>query len=392
MRKTTLINWHIIVLVIAWAVIHTLLFRYYGVRDLFDASGYVRGADFLIEHGRFEDIHHVFYAVPVCLLAFFRLIFPQQLLPFLIFQSILSGLATLSIYRTGATAFNDTRAGFLSGILFLVWWDNIQWNTVTMTESLFCTFTCFLLYLLVHFEGKRSQYYLTFGLMAFILFIRPTSIVILLGAIAFFFQYEWSRRVPTVLEKISTIVLGLVIAGSGATLMFTQWDFTDQYKRGNIVTYMDTLEGAKLYEDGLRIDTEELDLPPGDLPVIQKMVYFFIHNPVHFVYAGLVKIWFLLMAIRPYYSPAHNSYLVIWMTGIYFLSYFGWRKLRASQAKIFVISVILVNCLLIGISTVDWDNRFYIPMEPGIVILAGGGGIVLLDWIRNQVGIRIDDK
>lgn len=35
--------------------------------------------------------------------------------------------------------------------------------------------------------------------------------------------------------------------------------------------------------------------------------------------------------------------------------------------------MIIVNCGLIAISTVDWDNRFYIPMEPGLVLLAGGG-------------------
>lgn len=373
------------ILLVGWAAVHTMLFWHFGVRTLFDASDYMRGADFLIAHGRFEDIHHVFYAVPVGLLALFRLVFPEQLLPFLFFQSVLSGMAILSIYSSGTKAFNDSRAGFLSGILFLLWWDNIQWNTVTMTESLFCTFTCFLLYLLVHFEGKRSQYYLVFGLMFFILFIRPTSIVIVLGATAFLLHYEWSRRATTVFEKTATIMLGLLIAGTGATLMLTQWDFTDQYKRGNIVTYMDTLEGDNLYHNGLRIDPAGLDLPSEDLPAIRKMVYFFIHNPLHFFYAALLKIWFLVSALRPYYSLAHNSYLIVWMTGIYFLSYFGWRNTRLPQVNIFIVSVILVNCLLIGISTVDWDNRFYIPMEPGIVLLAGGGGIVLFDWMRNKV-------
>jgi hypothetical protein len=41
--------------------------------------------------------------------------------------------------------------------------------------------------------------------------------------------------------------------------------------------------------------------------------------------------------------------------------------------KYSVLATIVVNCLLVGISTVDWDNRFYIPMVPGIILMAGGG-------------------
>jgi hypothetical protein len=53
--------------------------------------------------------------------------------------------------------------------------------------------------------------------------------------------------------------------------------------------------------------------------------------------------------------------------------YVGFKNLQATPIKFFVLTLIIVNCGLIAISTVDWDNRFYIPMAPGIVLFAGGG-------------------
>jgi hypothetical protein len=77
------------------------------------------------------------------------------------------------------------------------------------------------------------------------------------------------------------------------------------------------------------------------------------------------------------------------MAGLYFLSFQGWRKASEATINVFIIPVIVVNCGLIAMSTVDWDNRFYIPMEPGIVLLAGGGGVMVSDWIRRKIGVAL---
>lgn len=390
MRQTTQHKYQIVTLIIVWAIVHGLLFWHFGIRTLFDSVNYVKWADYFLEEGMFEEVHHVFYAVPILLLASFRWLFPEQLLPFLIFQCLLSGVATLALYRSGSRAFNNTWAGFVSGILFLIWWDNIQWNIVMMTESLLCTFTCFVVYLLVNFEGRRFQYYFIIFLLSFIFFIRPTGIVIILGAITFLLRFHWTLLAAEPLKQFSIIALCLMIAFAGAFLMFAHWDFTDQYKRGNIVTYMDTLDGTDRYEGSLQLDTGGLKLASEELPAIQKMVYFIYNNPKHFFQAAVRKVWYLLTAIRPYYSKAHNYYLIGWMAFLYFLSFLGWRMLKASQISYFVISVVLANCILIAISTVDWDNRFYIPMEPGIVLLAGGGGVSAWNWIRKKM-YRLQD-
>jgi hypothetical protein len=70
---------------------------------------------------------------------------------------------------------------------------------------------------------------------------------------------------------------------------------------------------------------------------------------------------------------------------IYLSFFLGARKLWGQPILYFVLTIILTNCLLIGIATVDWDNRFYIPMEPGIVVICGGG----MAYLKNMFAERI---
>jgi len=385
MRQTGINKYHVVSLVIAWAVIHGILFWHFGIRTLYDSADYVKHAAFLIEHGKFEDTDQLFYAMPILFIAFSRWLFAQQLLPFLIFQIALSGIAVLALYRSAEKVFNNAWAGFLSGIIFLVWWDNIHWNITVMTESFFCSFTCFIVYLLVHFKGSRREHYIIFAFLTIIFFARPTGIIITLGVIAFLLHYHWRFLAANAVRKVSLIAGLLLMAYFSASLMFIQWDFTEQYRKGNIVTHMDTIEGSTLYEESLRLNTNDLEFAPDNSPAVVKIVYFIINNPRHFLMTASLKVWYLVSGIRPYYSTVHNSFTLVWMTAVYFFCYNGWRNSSAALINTFNLTVIVADCGLIAISTVDWDNRFYIPMEPSIVLLAGGGAMTLIELLKKKI-------
>jgi hypothetical protein len=55
------------------------------------------------------------------------------------------------------------------------------------------------------------------------------------------------------------------------------------------------------------------------------------------------------------------------------------------QHRVLSLVVMLANCALVGIATIDWDNRFYVPMPPGIVFLAGGGAAYLVGYFKPRV-------
>jgi hypothetical protein len=377
-----------VLLVLLWFAIHIALFRHYGVRDLLDAHRYQLKADFLLAHGHLEEASDLFYVVHIALLALFKRLFHPAVIPFILFQCVLSGFATAALYKASTKLFNDRMAGFFAAAIFLLWIDHLQWNLVTLTESLACSTGCFVLYALICFDGKAKWFIVLALLIAISLFIRPTGLLLLAGVFAFFVFYYRSmwKTSPVAMTTIAVMIAGVGI-WAGLT-MLEQWDFTDQLARGNIVTYMDTLHGGPLYAESLRMDTTAI-VPPRHVPsAATKLLFFLGDNFWLSVKAAFLKVLYLTTAIRPYYTKWHNAFLLMWMAAIYFFFFVGWRIIRRNPVACFVIAVIVLNALLIAIATVDWDNRFYVPMEPGIVLLAGGGmGFAWKKWLERKSNV-----
>jgi hypothetical protein len=326
----------------------------------------------------FIDTHHTFYSIPIVCLAFFRYLFPGEVIPFLIFQCVVSGLATWALFKSATKLFNDSLAGFFAALVFLLWWDNVHWNVVTMTESLFRSTICFMIWRLVHFTGSKSDSVKMVFLSVILFFIRPTGVIIIIGVTTFCIGYYWPRlRTHKVAVALIFIMVGALAYASGNQL-FSRWDFTQQYVKGNIITYADQFNQITTYQESLQINAEQVAFDSTQEASMGKMISFVFSNPGIFLKAAVMKIGYLILGVRPYYSFKHNAFTVVWLLVMYGLCWLGWRTCHSYPIKLFVLTVILINCALIGAATVDWDNRFYIPMEPGIILLVGGGASALV--------------
>lgn len=378
---------HFLCLVFIWAAMHLLMFYQLGIRTLIDSDGYIKGADYLMANGRFIDIHHAFYATHVVLLGWSRVIFPDQIMPFLLFQCVLSGIAVLALYKASSRLFNTHWAGLLSGVLYLLWWDNIQWNSVAMTESLFASLSCLVIYFLCRFQNRRLDYGVVLPLLLLLFFTRPTGVILIVATFVFWLLYHWKYFTKNPGVKVMTLSLLAVVSIISGLLIFQHWDFTEQYRVGNIVTYMNGIEGQTLYYDELVVKPVNVVFPEGvDQPAL-KIIHFIVFNPGYFLKTAALKVGYLISFVRPYYSLYHNLFSLLWVGLIYLLTYIGFRSAKDVPIKVFVIAVVVFNCGLIAISTVDWDNRFYIPMEPGIVLLAGGGGAALYTRLAHHISL-----
>src|SRR5689334_15468343 len=111
----------LIPLAILFLLVHFFLFQHYGIRDLYDARDYIKDADFLVEKGKLMDLQRLFYVVPIGFMALARIIFPEQILPYLLFQCIISGFAVVALYRASSKFFDNHFAGLLSAMIFLLW-------------------------------------------------------------------------------------------------------------------------------------------------------------------------------------------------------------------------------------------------------------------------------
>jgi hypothetical protein len=364
---------HFFILGVVFIAIHLMLFYVYGVRSLYDSKLYINSADFLVANGSIDESYRLFYAIPISALAFCRWLFPEQVIPFLIFQILLSGVAAVSLYRAAEKIFNSSLAGFFSVMILLFWWDIIQWNTTVMTESIFLSLMCLLLHMLAKFSGKKNDWMLITLLLIAILFTRPTGIIAVVATLLFFIRHYWYNVLSGRLLRISLITCLTFIAICGAYVMFSLWDFTEQLYKGNIITYADASSGSSFYYESLRLRTTDIQLGDQESHPLIKLLSFIANNPLYFIEAAAMKIVYLITAIRPYYSWQHNVASGVWLLIVYTMFFFGYRKSQNAPIKYSVLATIVVNCLLISISTVDWDNRFYIPMVPGIILMAGGG-------------------
>lgn len=189
--------------------------------------------------------------------------------------------------------------------------------------------------------------------------------------------------------SLSFILLSLL----GAALMFQKWDFTEAYVKGEVVTYMSTIPDSPLYKEELHVPLKNTEKVVMESEVgIVRMAKFIADYPGYFFTMAVKKVYYLLSFQRPYYSAWHNTYSAIWLALIYSCFVIGYLKCSYSPIKAFVISVIVINCALIGMSTVDWDNRFFIPMEPGIVLFAGFGAFKIIVKLKYLIFRRVSES
>lgn len=368
---------HFLIITVLFVIVHGAMFSIYGLRSLYDAVGYVISANELIADGSLVKGHNFFYSLHVILLAGFILTF-GSVIPFLVFQILISYVAVLFLYRAISKLLSPDVA-LVGAVVLVTWWDHIHWNSTTMTESLFLSVSCFLLYRLAVFSGSGRDYGFVGSLLLVALLLRPTGIVLVLGSIAFIFAFHWSgiRSNPVVATVLFLTVFALILFC--AYTLLNVWDFSDQYVRGNIVTYVDQVNPKHLDTSGLRvIPGDTISLKKYEVPV-ERMIVFVYHNPVEFFVAGFLKVAYLLSGYRPYYSAIHNVVSVGWVLFLYAAFFKGWSVISHVPLKIFAITVVLANCMLIFISSVDWDNRFYIPMVTAIVLISSAGAT---SWLR----------
>lgn len=370
-------------LFLLWLTVHITLYFYFGTRlDLFDVKGYLTSASILSRTGHLPAPYLLFYSIHIGIIVIFNTVFPNGVLPIIIFQSLVSLLAVFSLYTASKKLFDDTAAGLMTGILFLIWWDCINWNLTLMTESLFCSVGCFLVYSLVKYTGRKIQVAGIMLLLIASIAIRPTGFIFWIASFFFFSQTHKVYFKKNRAIKIGGIIIGIFVSAFMAFKMFSIWDFTEQYAHGNIVTYAEQFHNEEI-KTAITIQTSSKDLLLDHRHSIIKIISYLASHPRDFFEAAFYKAWYLLSFTRPYYSWYHNVYNLLWMVVIYLGFLKGISRVKLSPLSVFVLVVATVNVLLIAIATVDWDNRFYIPMEPGIVCISGGG-IVL--FIKSTIG------
>lgn len=118
--------------------------------------------------------------------------------------------------------------------------------------------------------------------------------------------------------------------------------------------------------EGASLNLQHTSSPVNDL------MYYVIHNPLHFLRLLLLRLYSFFNLTRPFYSLSHNLYLLLYMIPLYFFGIWGMiRAWRIHRPFIWYAGLLLILYPLgATFQCDDWHSRFTMIVIPLFVYFA----------------------
>ncbi|WP_113922807.1 glycosyltransferase family 39 protein [Cognataquiflexum aquatile] len=368
-------RWSLLVFVILFTILNSLLFLKLGIKVVDDSPRYLGYADRIMEMGFFFDPHEFWYISYPLFMILVRMVHDSMEMV-IISQVLLSLGALVAIYLTSLKLFKNPVAAFLTGFLYMLFFEISIYNYYILCESFFVSMTCISLYFLVKwYKNEITPANIILGTLVLVLtlFAKPTGIVLLAAIISY-----WIYRIfASIHRPVLKICLGLGLLIPLFLLgnkMLTTFSFMNEYIRGDVIFGMFQYKNSPHYELLTVARPDTLYIPDAQHSPLVRLFLFVLFNPIYWGTLFLSKIFLFLFHIRPFWSTWHNLFSLIYLIPVYYFAMKAIRKKTVTgEESVFVMVYILFHAMIVGIMTEDWDGRFLIPVLPVILIPAGLG-------------------
>jgi hypothetical protein len=281
-------------------------------------------------------------------------------------QSIISILASLSIYSCAKQLSQSVATGLLAALFFILWLKISQWNMYILCESLYISCTAITVYL---FQIQNRSWKIELvSILAMILtfFIKPTGLVVLLAGISYYiFRFVKGKSRRTIVIAVSILILGLL-----ANTMLVTFQMVETYATGDIV-YGCSWGPSQACPKVLTLEATNLTFPNSSEPVVNVFL-FHLYNPWFSLKLSFAKLIAFLVHAKPYYSNIHNIFALTTLLPAYYLCIKGIKHAK-SDYQVFTITHLVASCLTVMLTVEDWDGRFLMPLLPLIFIFTAVG-------------------
>lgn len=360
----------LILLFIVYCGVSFYLFQKLGVKIVNDSERYLTYAHHL-QSGFYFDAHNFWYFT-YSLFIYCIQLFTTNPLWIIIAQYFLCFLAVIALYKTYLILFGDKIGAAITGLLYIVFIEILSWNSYILCESLFCSLTCFSLYWLSKMTKTPTSFstILSTGFVIIITILSKPSGIALLGAIIFTVIMSQWKLIPSKKLKV-----GLVCAFSIAFLflinqMLSTFMLVENYITGDIIYAASTLPELSSYNWLVITPPKNLSIPSVNLPPLVRLASFITANCWFWLQLFMAKIAYFIFHIRPYWSLTHNVFTLSFLLPLYLFSGLSILKHRVpTPLLLFSLAYLLLHTLIVGITSVDWDGRFLMPVLPLIFIL-----------------------
>lgn len=366
-------RYFLLILSILFWTMGTIIFLNFGVKNVNDSHRYLEYATNL-KQGIYIDNHNFWYLGYVFFIYFVRLISrSDSVIILIIAQYIISYISLLLLYKANLNLFDDKNAAFICALSYLIFIEILFWNSYILSESLYISLTCISFYFLSLYNRRKTAIPVII-LASFVILLtiltKPTGIALLGGIISIVIFKIWNSTSSPYLRFTVYIVL-LIFLILLSNQMLATFIVIENYTTGEVVYGVSTVSYRPEFQFLLLEVPENLEIPSKEFSPIVRIAYFIIFNTKYWLMLFLAKLFFFLFHVRPYWSIGHNLYNIVILLPIYFYSIrYIIRNYVSLELKVFSITFFLIHTLSIGITSVDWDGRFLMPLLPLLFILS----------------------
>lgn len=312
---------------------------------------------------------------PLFLAGIFGL-FGENLLAVQLVQVLLSALTVVLVYLIARRLF-DPSAGVIAALIAAAHPWLVFWSGYILTETLFVFLFTAAILAYAHLMKNSSLWKalasgVLFGLVAL---CRPVGLLVALVLIV-----VWPLLAPKSLRRWSALGVFLI----SMALVLSPWVIRNYLVFHRFIPVSagagDTLYlGNNPKASILANEMSDPMFPPGMGRIdkshyVQKLALkYIVENPGRFVQLALQRLYYYWSPEFPTYSIKHKVFNYLGYLPLYLAALWGLFSLRQWREVLLFLVIFGVFTLVHMITIVDWDQRYRLPLQSFLAVLAGGG-------------------
>lgn len=300
------------------------------------------------------------------------------------FQLILTAFSALCLYKITSKFFCKA-SGVICVALFLFYFPIQIRNFYILTEMLFIDIVIIISYLIVFY--KRIYLPLIILLILVLISLRPNGILYLFSIIfcSIIYFIKLKRYLYLIIYFIFVLILWVPIINLLNSYL-VDLNLIDGISNKGIIWGWSFEEDKPCRVSCLGVELINENYKNN----VTDILKFIFRNFINFFKIFLLKVFWLLARVRPYYSDLHNYYILIFNLLFYlgFLYGFTKRPIKSFSVNI-IVMFILLSITLVGLTFADWSGRFSLYFLPLIMIFSSYG---ILIFFKNFFSIFLSKK
>ena len=286
-------------------------------------------------------------------------------------QALLTSVAAYCLYRL-TRRMCDRRTGLLAALFYIVYAELQYWNFYILPESLFVSMTIISLFLVAEWRGWWRMT-VTGLIVLFTAIIRPHGIILLLSVGLYAMYSLWrARRYKVLVGVACAVVVASPMAIKLVGGILGHFHHIEQFADGIVMAHQK--ESYLVMPGVLPAGLQEIQSP------LFQILLFIAKKPGYFLQIAGMRLWYLFVYVRPFYSDSHNYLLLMIMVPSYVLAVRGvLGRAEHPGGKLLLVSLCCFQSLVVALTYMDSGGRYSLVIMPIVFVFAAHGAWNILE-------------